>query len=1423
MTHRWKRFFRVTVLDPGTNYETTPTVTVDNPSAPRLPAVGTASIDSSAGKVSGVVVDSGGTYYDAAPVVTIAAPSGEGTTATGTATISAGEVTGVSITDSGSGYTSAPAVTIASSTGEPSNFKAQVSVTMGTGDAAGTIASVNVTDSGNFYDSDNPPSVTISAPVAEKNYTVGEEVTLDAQSDGTIVSGEVADWDPTTSTLGVMHVSNNKGTFTEPGTGGFITGTDSKAKAKVTKVVVPDTVENQADEFETTATDFLDFSESNPFGDPPQIPVVSTTPTSIIVKGNISDPSFAYPRTYKITANGTSYTFEADATSGGNFYEGIRGLEIDGLEIGIHTTSGINQPNGTLATNAVMITYTAQNANDTTLTLSGDGFLHIGIEQRTYNLDTTTSVVASGDSAATRFGESAFVNPTSAEEYAQEVARSSTSMVWDSDASNFGMSNIQFVKNYNIPSPDADGIGVQPSGIIFGDNGRRIYYGNVGTSTNSAKIYSRRMTTAYDVSTITTETETIANLNNDLGKSLVSTSDPTVFDRGERVTAFTFNPDGTKMWAVENENDAIAQYNLSTAWDISTATFDKGAISRSVGGYQANTGFTQRTGWPGGNNYTMDWYDSGRKLALTKLGYKGQINVASFSSPYDIGSYASDTDYYNGIPLTPANSYGNAPLIPRFEYKLAFQQGSQFNHDGTRRYFLHKTFSDSDYDSSSSGVGNGLNGWRTSLIRTDLSSPYDLASMTFHSQIELTNRGNAGAPTEMTHSGAFAFHPDGTKIIVAVDNMQNAPTESPWTGSAPTFIEFSGVADSANMAVITRPDLSVKPFVAADSDDAWAEPYLTNSSLTAYRDLIDASSPHYFTLASGGQALNDSALTHSGSSRFRVSTNDGIITGGTHPTTLFGGDTSVNFNNEIVGDASWTSSMSSVYWEMNLGHAVAITDKFILAGIPSFSYGRQGGMVLWKNELGKTPTQNFIAQTAMNHNIFLNTGTTGFGDDWTPARSGSGEHFGVVVAASGSWIGGSAPYWDADSDEGSSNFKNYGAVWVKDLTGVDSAGVFPGWNDSAGNGTGRGYVLRTPDPWQQDAFFGESLILDSDFNRILVGEPGKNYSVNSVNYTNLGRVHVYALGTGAYERSIDHPFPERGGREFGRRTAMSGDYIAVGDQDYTDSNSSTSNDGAVHIFKATDGSYLRTIKPDTPSVNDTKFGIDLAMEGNKISVLTDDGDFYMFNVDGTKKAGPFRDPRGTVSTDEGNRTPKFMGVKMSGNIAAIITNDGSTNEVYPNMGDDSDGNKVKRIWYHDTNNLNEGITTAVSHRVRASTNTHINWGNTNRGGPGSLFSTSSPTNDFYQYGFDIHGYQTIVGAPYQSDANATTTDKKGVGRLYLYGDSTGSDYVLGSEAWQTSDSRSPLTSTAYTVSVGTGPLFGQAGTEGNVFYLEESA
>jgi hypothetical protein len=46
----------------------------------------------------------------------------------------------------------------------------------------------------------------------------------------------------------------------------------------------------------------------------------------------------------------------------------------------------------------------------------------------------------------------------------------------------------------------------------------------------------------------------------------------------------TFNNDGTKMYMVGGTNDAIYQYTLSTAWDITTASYDN--ASTSVGGQE---------------------------------------------------------------------------------------------------------------------------------------------------------------------------------------------------------------------------------------------------------------------------------------------------------------------------------------------------------------------------------------------------------------------------------------------------------------------------------------------------------------------------------------------------------------------------------------------------------------------------------------------------------------------------------------------------------------------------------------------------------------------------------------------------------------------------------------------------------------------
>jgi len=45
------------------------------------------------------------------------------------------------------------------------------------------------------------------------------------------------------------------------------------------------------------------------------------------------------------------------------------------------------------------------------------------------------------------------------------------------------------------------------------------------------------------------------------------------------LTGIFFKPDGTKMYACGNTNDTIFQYSLSTAWDLSTASYDSKSFS----------------------------------------------------------------------------------------------------------------------------------------------------------------------------------------------------------------------------------------------------------------------------------------------------------------------------------------------------------------------------------------------------------------------------------------------------------------------------------------------------------------------------------------------------------------------------------------------------------------------------------------------------------------------------------------------------------------------------------------------------------------------------------------------------------------------------------------------------------------------------
>lgn len=118
---------------------------------------------------------------------------------------------------------------------------------------------------------------------ADRGFTVGEIVTQ-TLADGVVMRGEVARWSDSDMILGVIHAGANDGKFHTFVSGRVIVGStnfDSDypidgtlySRALVNSVSELNNISQneQNTDFTNTAADFLDFSESNPFGDPETI------------------------------------------------------------------------------------------------------------------------------------------------------------------------------------------------------------------------------------------------------------------------------------------------------------------------------------------------------------------------------------------------------------------------------------------------------------------------------------------------------------------------------------------------------------------------------------------------------------------------------------------------------------------------------------------------------------------------------------------------------------------------------------------------------------------------------------------------------------------------------------------------------------------------------------------------------------------------------------------------------------------------------------------------------------------------------------------------------------------------------------------------------------------------------------------------
>jgi 6-phosphogluconolactonase (cycloisomerase 2 family) len=237
-------------------------------------------------------------------------------------------------------------------------------------------------------------------------------------------------------------------------------------------------------------------------------------------------------------------------------------------------------------------------------------------------------------------------------------------------------------KSFSVTSQETD-----PRAIEFNSDGTKMFV--VGQASDTVFQYS--LSTAYDISTASYDSVSFS-----------------VSSQESSAQGLVFKPDGTKMYIIGEIADAVFQYSLSTAFDLSTASYD--SVSFSVS--------SQDTG-PKAVNFNDDG------TIMYVVGNNDSVFQYTLTTAYDIStaSYASKS-----FSVTSQDT---------------FPCGIKFNSDGTTMFIL--------------------GGSNSSVFQYTLSTGFDVSTASYAS-IEFSTASQEATPRGIT------FNSDGTKLYIVGNN-----------------------------------------------------------------------------------------------------------------------------------------------------------------------------------------------------------------------------------------------------------------------------------------------------------------------------------------------------------------------------------------------------------------------------------------------------------------------------------------------------------------------------------------------------------------------------------------------------------------------------------------------------------------------------
>ena len=186
-----------------------------------------------------------------------------------------------------------------------------------------------------------------------------------------------------------------------------------------------------------------------------------------------------------------------------------------------------------------------------------------------------------------------------------------------------------------------------------------------------------------------------------------------VSDEETQPRGLTFNNDGSKMYIIGLEDDAVSEYNLSTNFDISTATFVDNFVVRS----QENS------------PYSVKFNNDGTKMFIVGTG-SANVNEFILTTAYDVSTASHETSF-------SVSSQENKPW------------GLDFNNDGTKMFITGAT-----------GGGTGAE----DINEYSLNVGFDLSEgVNF---VQLKTLADIGLLASETEPFGIEFNPDGTTMFI---------------------------------------------------------------------------------------------------------------------------------------------------------------------------------------------------------------------------------------------------------------------------------------------------------------------------------------------------------------------------------------------------------------------------------------------------------------------------------------------------------------------------------------------------------------------------------------------------------------------------------------------------------------------------------